>query len=286
MGIFFTNRILMILEQNKVSGKKYYEKNGKRIFFYEAGQGSDLIVLLSGSGIACPFIDMQPIYASTLQKKARVLVIDRLGSGLSDDTVQSRDIDTVSDELMKVIRARKKTGRIFLVGHSLASLFVMRMAQKYPEEISGILLMDSPSIMRAANFKDPLPKFILYTFQYCRIFGLLRLYTAVKRLSIGIYRGNTKDAKIEEIVMNKNYFSTAMLKERLGIQAYGKKILDNQIILVKSFIVYSNNDLAQWESSEYSYFKNLESFNVDTNKHFFYHQNAELIVKKLEKLMS
>ncbi|WP_313510992.1 alpha/beta hydrolase [Enterococcus sp.] len=286
MTIFFTNRILMVLEQRKVSDKNYYEINGKKIFFHEAGQGSDLIVLLSGSGIACPFIDMQPIYAPTLQKKSKVLIIDRLGSGLSDDTFESRDIDAVSDELMTVIRKRKQTGRIFLAGHSLAGLFVMRMAQRYPEDISGILLMDSPSILRAANFKDPLPKLLLYMFKYCRILGLLRLYTAAKRLIIGIRGGNSKDEKIEETAMNKNYFSTAMLNERLEINAYGKEILNNQVIPVKSIIVYSNNELSQWETGEYSYFKKLDCYNIETNEHFFHHQNAELIVEKLEKLIS
>lgn len=285
MIIFFTNRILTILEERKVSDKNYYEINGKKIFFHEAGQGSDLIVLLSGSGISCPFMDMQPIYASTLQKKARVLIIDRLGSGLSDDTVKDRDIDTVSDELMTVIRDRKKKGKVILVGHSLAGLFVMRMAQRYPEDIFGILLMDSPSIRQAANFKDPLPNLLLYMFKYCRILGLLRLYTALKRIIIGIRGGNSNHAKIEEIALNKNYFSTGMLKERRGINAYGKEILANQVIPVKSIIVYSNNELSQWETEEYSYFKELGFYNIDTNKHFVHHQNADLIVEKLEELL-
>ncbi|GAB2027226.1 alpha/beta hydrolase [Lactovum odontotermitis] len=285
VAIFLIHRLLSFVEQRKIDKRNNYHLiNGKKLYFYEAGQGIDLIVLLSGSGIACPFMDMQPLYNSKLQEKCRFLIIDRLGSGISDDAKDERNLDKISVELMSLIEARRGTGRVFLAGHSLAGLIVAGMAQRYPEKVDSILLLDAPSLSNAVNFRDPFPKMLLTVFKYGRILGLARIYSFFGHLFALFSKKYNANVRFQAICLNKSYFSTAMQQERLNIQAYGAAILDGGQIESKTMMISSTQSFTQWNEEDCKIFKDLEQYQLDTRQHFIHQQYSEYVTEKLESL--
>jgi pimeloyl-ACP methyl ester carboxylesterase len=70
------------------------------------------------------------------------LLYDRAGTGWSDDVALPRSIDAVTDELRDLLHVRETPGPYLLVGHSLGGAYVQRYAQRFPDDVAGLLLLD------------------------------------------------------------------------------------------------------------------------------------------------
>ncbi|MBP1993708.1 alpha/beta fold hydrolase [Paenibacillus eucommiae] len=108
----------------------------------EVGAGDVTVVLASGWATASPYADYYPLYED-LSKHAKFAVYDRPGYGFSDVTDRPRDIDTIVEEIHTLLQAAGQHPPYLWVGHSLAALESIRYAQKYPGEVTGIVLIDS-----------------------------------------------------------------------------------------------------------------------------------------------
>ncbi|MEJ8305605.1 alpha/beta hydrolase [Saccharibacillus sacchari] len=113
------------------------QKSGK-------GVSEPTVVLISGWGTASPYADFSPLYA-LLREQASFAVVERFGYGYSDITDDKRKIDQITEELREgLIQAGVKPPYV-LTAHSLGSLEAIRFAQKYPDEVAGIVTIDSGS---------------------------------------------------------------------------------------------------------------------------------------------
>jgi alpha-beta hydrolase superfamily lysophospholipase len=70
------------------------------------------------------------------------LLYDCAGTGWSDDVDLPRSIGAVTDELRDLVHVREVPGPYLLVGHSLGGAYVQRYAQRFPADVSGLLLLD------------------------------------------------------------------------------------------------------------------------------------------------
>lgn len=131
------------LKSYKPSGK-LYKIDGKNMHVYNQGQGDVTVVFASGWGTANPYVDFYPLYEK-LTPHVKIAVYDRFGYGYSDTTDKKRDIDTITNEIHEVLQASGQKPPYLFVGHSLGSLEVIRFAQKYPDEVQGIVMLDSGS---------------------------------------------------------------------------------------------------------------------------------------------
>ena len=116
--------------------------DGHGMHIYSEGQGSETVVFAAGWGIECPYVEYSPIYTK-LSQHTRITVYDRPGYGWSEISNTSRDIDTISKELHKLLELSGGKAAVVLVGHSMASLELIRFAQLYPKEVKGIVMMDA-----------------------------------------------------------------------------------------------------------------------------------------------
>lgn len=73
---------------------------------------------------------------------ARVCSYDRAGMGWSDSGPAPRDADRVARELHSLLEQAEVSGPYVLVGHSLGGAFVRVFADRYPEEVAGMVLID------------------------------------------------------------------------------------------------------------------------------------------------
>ncbi|MGN7414014.1 alpha/beta fold hydrolase [Paenibacillus sp. SAF-068] len=123
---------------------KYYEVSGRNMHLYTAGRGEVTVVFASGWGTPNPYVDFSPLY-DKLKSKVKIAVYDRFGYGYSDYTDEPRDVDTISEEIHQLLRTSGQRPPYIMVGHSLGSLETLRFAQKYPDEVAGMVMIDGGS---------------------------------------------------------------------------------------------------------------------------------------------
>lgn len=132
---------------------KLYKVNGKNMHLYTGGQGDVTVVFASGWGTANPYVDFSPLYEK-LAPHVKFAVYDRFGYGYSDTTDKKRDIDTITNEIHEVLQASGQKPPYLFVGHSLGSLETLRFAQKYPDEVQGIVMVDGGSPEYYYNYAE------------------------------------------------------------------------------------------------------------------------------------
>lgn len=140
------------------------------------GEGNPTVVMEAGiSGSSLDWILVQPEIA----KAARVCTYDRAGYGWSEEGPQPRDGKQVAAELHMLLLRAGILGKHILVGHSLGGLFVQLYASLYPEEVAGIVLVDSVTKeqslrMNGKTYERNLKAITVFT-SIVALSGLLRL---------------------------------------------------------------------------------------------------------------
>ena len=76
-------------------------------------------------------------------RAARVVAYDRAGLGWSDPGPRPRDAGQSARELRTALQRLRVSGPYVLAGHSYGGLVVRAFAALYPEEVAGIVLVDS-----------------------------------------------------------------------------------------------------------------------------------------------
>lgn len=79
----------------------------------------------------------------TMSRDATVFVYNRPGYGNSEVASTSRDGRTIVEELRGVLRHKGLRPPYVLVGHSLGGLYMQLFAKAYPQEVAGLVLVDS-----------------------------------------------------------------------------------------------------------------------------------------------
>jgi pimeloyl-ACP methyl ester carboxylesterase len=121
---------------------KLYEIGGHRLHLDCRGEGSPTVVLSNGlGGISAGWARVTgPVAATT-----RVCAYDRAGQGWSDAAASPQDGVQSADELHTLLTAAGEHGPYVLVGHSTGGTYAMTYAARYPEQVAGLVLLDSSS---------------------------------------------------------------------------------------------------------------------------------------------
>ena len=104
------------------------------------GEGSPTVILESGSGAtSVDWANIQPEVANT----TRVCAYDRAGTGWSEPGPGPGDPQQIAGELHTLLGNAGIDGPYVLVGHSFGGLYVRMYAELYPNEVEGMVLVDS-----------------------------------------------------------------------------------------------------------------------------------------------
>jgi pimeloyl-ACP methyl ester carboxylesterase len=122
-----------------VRGQRY-PVNGHQMNIYCTGEGSPTVVLEAG-GVANSLWWYR--VQGELEKHTRVCAYDRAGQGWSEPATGSRDALTLVTELHSLLGQAGIPAPYVMVGHSFGAILTRIYAQQYPEQISGIVLVDS-----------------------------------------------------------------------------------------------------------------------------------------------
>lgn len=121
-----------------------YTVNGHQMHIYCIGEGSPTVVLEAGWGAeSLWWYRVQ----NQLAEDTRVCAYDRPGMGFSEWTTQSRDPITVVSELHTLLDMADIEPPYVVVGHSYGAVLVRVFAYQYPDDVTGIVLVDSTFIL-------------------------------------------------------------------------------------------------------------------------------------------
>src|SRR5262245_4450557 len=107
---------------------------------------------------------------------AEVCTYDRAGFGWSDPAAGRRSVEERVADLHALLQASQTKPPYILVGHSYGGLLVRRFARKYPQEVAGLVLVDT--FEEGAYFRDDVLK------TYAGFTNIIRLFGALHRVGV------------------------------------------------------------------------------------------------------
>lgn len=167
----------------KIDERKYpplgrlVDVGGYRLHLYCVGEGTPTVVLDAGlGGGVLDWSTVQP----EVSKFARVCAYDRAGMAWSDSGVRPRTSRQVVTELHALLGNAGERAPYVLVGHSIAGIHVQLYAGQYPDEVAGVVLVDSShEDQLSRKGMTQIPSFYPLLIKAVSPFGVVRLMNLV-----------------------------------------------------------------------------------------------------------
>ena len=113
---------------------------GHRLHLHCTGSGSPTVVLEPGQGgVSSDFAWIAPAVA----RDTTVCVYDRAGRGWSDAADGPQDGAQIAADLHTLLDRAHVPGPYVLAGHSFGGLYVLSFAAQFPDQVAGLVLLDS-----------------------------------------------------------------------------------------------------------------------------------------------
>jgi pimeloyl-ACP methyl ester carboxylesterase len=104
------------------------------------GSGSPTVILEPGGGGSAASMGL---IAPAVARDTRVCVYDRAGRGWSDFAPSPPDGAQIAIDLHTLLHRAHVPGPYVLAGHSFGGLYVRTYAARYPQDVAGLVLIDS-----------------------------------------------------------------------------------------------------------------------------------------------
>jgi pimeloyl-ACP methyl ester carboxylesterase len=121
---------------------------GHRLHLHCTGSGTPTVVLEPGGGEMSSNLGW---IAPAVARDTRVCVYDRAGRGWSEPADTAQDGAQIATELHTLLQRGRVPGPYVLAGHSFGGLYVLTFAARYPDEVAGMVLVDSTAPASAAK---------------------------------------------------------------------------------------------------------------------------------------
>ena len=113
---------------------------GRHIHLHCAGAGGPTVVLMAGISSWAPvWYKTQPVIA----QRTHTCSFDRAGYGFSDAAPRPQILADVVDDLHSALKAASIPPPYVLVGHSLGGVEARLYAQRWPQDVAGMILVDT-----------------------------------------------------------------------------------------------------------------------------------------------
>lgn len=208
-----------------VSSSNLVEVDGIEMYIQCEGEGSPTVVFESGAGT--PHINWWQIQKAIVQD-VRTCVYDRQNIGWSEYTGNIPNPKFVAQTLHSLLENAGESAPYLMVGHSLGGVYVREYATLYPDDVVGMVLIDSSHEQQLDRFPEVYSAWAISEppiFTLCSAIaptGILRI------LNLG--SANTQfpeDAPIynEEIaIFNQSHFCAGVSSDLAGITTLDSSI--------------------------------------------------------------
>lgn len=128
---------------------------GYRLHMHVEGEGSPTVVFDAGAG---GFGLVWELVRPAIAQMTRVVAYDRAGLGWSDPSPFPRRADVMAEELHALLTNGNVLGPFVFVGHSLGGPIARQFAARYPDEVAGLVMVDSAHEQQVKCFPERLVK--------------------------------------------------------------------------------------------------------------------------------
>ncbi|SFM34936.1 Pimeloyl-ACP methyl ester carboxylesterase [Gracilibacillus orientalis] len=157
----------------------FYNVEERRLLLDCSGTGSPSVVFLPAAGMVG--LDYLNIHNKISQRTTSV-IYDRAGTGWSDPVKLPRSALEVTDELRSLLQTAGVPAPYLFVGHSLGGIYSRRYAQRFPDEVSGMLLLEPPHEDFLTNTPKLKKRYLLQ-----QVFPILRTLLTYKQTFRGLF---------------------------------------------------------------------------------------------------
>ncbi len=116
------------------------EFHGRNLEIVDAGDGPTTVVFEAGLGDDWEHWNR---VATDISEDTRVFAYSRPGYGASDETTTPRDPEHIVEDLHELLAQQKIAPPYVLVGHSFGGTYMELFARTHPDEVAGLVLVDS-----------------------------------------------------------------------------------------------------------------------------------------------
>jgi pimeloyl-ACP methyl ester carboxylesterase len=113
---------------------------GHRLYLDCTGSGSPTVVIEPGAGMMSSDLGW---IAPAVASDTRVCVYDRAGRGRSEPANGAQDGAQTATDLHTLLQRANEPGPFVLAGHSFGGLYALTFAARYPDDVAGLVLVDS-----------------------------------------------------------------------------------------------------------------------------------------------
>jgi 2-hydroxy-6-oxonona-2,4-dienedioate hydrolase len=283
--VYSTNVISSNSEAKKIEPYgQHVSVDGKNMNVFIQGEGKETIVLLPGYGTAAPALDFK-LLIDELSPYYKVVAVEPFGYGLSDGTEKERTTENIVSEVHEALQ-QLNINRYMLMGHSIAGIYGIDYVNKYPNEVTAFVGIDS-SVPTQPGMDV---KFPLKTFAFLKKSGLQRL--VVKFGGDPYAELPFDDQTVEQMKMlsNKNSNSSTMLSEMDHIssnfkEAQGLTFPKDLPLLL--FVQADNQGVKGWIPLHEGQIKDSVHGKVITmnGSHYLHHTHFKEIAEKFREFM-
>ena len=127
-------------------GEEYVLSTGEKMNYTFYDSTSDKVaVILPGFGSSSVHYEFDAV-AKGLKDDYKIIIVEPLGYGLSDNTDRDRTVDNYCDELhqlMSYLMESQDFDSYTIIGHSIAGLYAVKYANLYEDEVDAFIGIDA-----------------------------------------------------------------------------------------------------------------------------------------------
>ena len=263
------------------------ELNGRKVHVLCAGEGSPTVILEAGlPASSLTWMSVFPEIAELTQ----VCAYDRPGYGWSQPTTSPRTAETIVQELRVLLQSTGIQPPYILVGHSFGGLLMQLYATRFPNEFTGMVLVDSSHPDQAHRTLD-LQEIDTISFAM-KTLGPI----GIVRLLFPVPAGNpeSRDVSVREqereLLMTSRTLRTAT-REMSGLRESLRQVTESTVGLgSKPLVVLSEGRrrAESWQALQEDLSRmstNSEWQVVDGAGHFVQHDQPDVIVDAVRRVI-
>lgn len=158
IGMTIIHTVITSREKGELADAGYINTvtvNGKDLNYNAYGNidGEHVIVTISGLGVDDYGI-MSHYVTDSLSDDNYIINIDREGYGFSEDSLEEQTVEHIVDTYRTALKEIGVDGPYVLLPHSIGGVYATYWECTYPEEIEGIVFLDTSEITLDAVFED------------------------------------------------------------------------------------------------------------------------------------
>ena len=228
---FIIHKIKSKNEYNELKDLGYinlYSAGDYNLNLYRIGDPNSKhkLIALSGLGVHNYSVEMSFVNEE-LKEDYEIIYIDRAGYGYSDDTSTKQSIEQIVSDYRMVLQNAGIDGPYILLPHSLGGVYATYWESMYPDEIEGVILIDTSELgLDAWDSKEYKVSILNYLSLFACKLGLQRFVLHHYYYPIPSYYSKTEQ-KISDDFNTHSTVTKASLSELKEINNNGNKAYHN-----------------------------------------------------------